>query len=99
MQTYRADVDLIDVEIAGRVMRLELDVRDGLGEMYGEAARMCCRCYRCGCLLTVDEVTRDRITPGVEGGRYVRANLRPACGRDNSSTGGSLGAARRAATR
>lgn len=62
----------------------------------GQAA---CRCYRCGCLLTVDTVTVDRRIPGIEGGSYWdRMNLRPACGFDNSSTGGLLGAARKKAS-
>lgn len=39
-------------------------------------------------------LTIDRIVPGVQGGRYVRTNIRPACGACNSSTGGAL--ARRA---
>lgn len=55
-------------------------------------------CYRCGVpLLEHDDpaapgqsVTADRILPGVLGGRYVRGNLRPACGPCNSETGGEL---------
>jgi hypothetical protein len=49
-----------------------------------------CRCYRCGTLLNEETVTVDRITPGCLGGRYVRSNIRPACGRCNSETGGRL---------
>jgi hypothetical protein len=49
-----------------------------------------CRCYRCGQLLTVNTVTVDRIVPGCKGGRYVRHNIRPACGPCNSETGGAL---------
>jgi hypothetical protein len=60
---------------------------------------MACRCYRCGELLTIETVTVDRIVPGCEGGTYARENIRPACGRDNSSTGGKIGAARAAAAR
>lgn len=59
---------------------------------WGEPA---CRCYRCGDLLTVDTVTADRIKPGIEGGTYARANIRPACGHCNSSTGQALAIARR----
>jgi len=58
-----------------------------------------CRCYRCGELLTVDTVTADRIVPGIEGGTYARSNIRPACMPCNSSTGGKLGAARKACAR
>lgn len=80
---YRANVDL-DIATGCEVP---------LGQ--GEAA---CRCYRCGCLLTVDTVTVDRRVPGAEGGTYWDLmNLRPACAFDNSSTGGALGAARRKA--
>jgi hypothetical protein len=49
-----------------------------------------CRCYRCGCLLTVDTVTVDRIIPGCQGGTYRRDNIRPACGHCNSEVGGAL---------
>ncbi|WP_414637551.1 HNH endonuclease [Amycolatopsis sp.] len=52
-------------------------------------------CYRCGRLLTERTITVDRVTPGAEGGTYRRDNIRPACGRCNSETGGQLGAARR----
>lgn len=49
-----------------------------------------CRCYRCGRLLTEESVTVDRIVPGCLGGKYVRENIRPACGGCNSETGGGL---------
>src|SRR3989304_6139931 len=49
-----------------------------------------CRCYRCGTLLTEDTVTIDRIVPGCRGGTYRRNNIRPACGKCNSSEGGRL---------
>lgn len=53
-------------------------------------------CYRCHVPLLQDEdpaapgqaVTVDRIVPGCRGGRYVRGNIRPACGACNSETGG-----------
>lgn len=54
-----------------------------------------CRCYRCGELLTVDTVTVDRIIPGCHGGTYRRDNIRPACGKCNSSTGAPLRRKRR----
>jgi hypothetical protein len=47
-------------------------------------------CYRCGKALTDSTITVDRILPGVLGGRYVRGNIRPACGPCNSETGGAL---------
>lgn len=59
----------------------------------------CARCYRCGVLLTDDDglapwigafsLTVDRIKPGCQGGKYVRGNIRPACERCNSETGGA----------
>lgn len=73
--TYRADVDVPDFH------GLQLPI-DGVPFGMGEAA---CRCYRCGVLLTV-----DRIIPGCQGGTYRRSNIRPACARCNSSTGGKL---------
>lgn len=55
-------------------------------------------CYRCSVpLLEHDDptapgqaVTVDRIVPGCRGGRYVRGNIRPACGGCNSETGAVL---------
>lgn len=54
------------------------------------AGEPACRCYRCGRLLTFATVTVDRIVPGCKGGKYVRNNIRPACGQCNSETGGAL---------
>lgn len=49
-----------------------------------------CPCWRCGAELTEETLTVDRIIAGVDGGRYVRGNIRPACGPCNSETGGGL---------
>jgi len=49
-----------------------------------------CRCYRCGCLLSDNTITVDRIVPGALGGGYTRDNIRPACSHCNSETGGSV---------
>lgn len=57
---------------------------------YSVEVQKCCRCYRCGKLLTVDTVTVDRRTPGCKGGTYRRDNIRPACLSCNSSTGAKL---------
>lgn len=54
-------------------------------------------CYRCAMLLSFETLTVDRVKPGIEGGRYTRDNIRPACGGCNSETGGLLGAARKRA--
>jgi 5-methylcytosine-specific restriction endonuclease McrA len=44
-----------------------------------------CRCWMCGRVLTPDNVTRDKIVVGAQGGRYTQDNLLPACGRCNDS--------------
>ena len=80
--TYRANRDVTVIELRDG-SSLVLDVDPGT-----EGSSPACRCYRCGCLLTVDTVTVDRIKPGCQGGTYRRDNIRPACGTCNSSTGG-----------
>lgn len=77
--TYRADMDLLTIQ------HLAYPVLPGDPE-----AQPACRCYRCGVLLTVDDVTADRIVPGAHGGTYRRSNIRPACGTCNSSTGATV---------
>jgi len=65
---------------------------------YGWAELGLVLCYLCSVPLLQDEdpaapgqaVTVDRIVPGCRGGRYVRDNIRPACGSCNSETGGAL---------
>lgn len=47
-------------------------------------------CAFCGIQLTNETLTVDRITPGCDGGRYTRDNIRPACFRCNSTLGGGL---------
>lgn len=47
-------------------------------------------CYRCNKLLNFLTITVDRINPGCLGGTYRRDNIRPACGKCNSETGGAL---------
>jgi hypothetical protein len=54
-------------------------------------------CFRCGTFVTDETISVDRITPGVEGGRYVRGNIRPACTPCNSETGSHLGNERKRA--
>lgn len=48
------------------------------------------RCYRCGDLLNDDTLTIDRVKPGCRGGKYYPDNIRPACGKCNSSEGAKL---------
>jgi len=59
-------------------------------------------CYRCAVPLLVDELADelgvprgerfevDRIVAGRDGGRYVRGNVRPACGPCNREAGNAL---------
>jgi hypothetical protein len=61
-----------------------------LVKTYESDVRGHCRCYRCGDLLDERTITVDRIKPGCQGGRYVRANIRPACSACNSETGGRV---------
>lgn len=44
------------------------------------------RCYSCGSLLGLAELTVDRIVPGARGGTYVRENIRPCCDHCNSAS-------------
>jgi hypothetical protein len=47
--------------------------------------------FGCGTVLTLDTITVDRHPiPGCRGGRYMRGNIRPACGPCNSRYGGAL---------
>ncbi len=79
VETYRANVDIYrGLPALGEI---ECPIGDGVPA---------CRCYRCGTLLTEDTVTIDRIVPGCRGGTYRRNNIRPACGKCNSSEGGRL---------
>lgn len=48
------------------------------------------RCYRCGDILSITEVTIDRIVPGCLGGTYAHNNIRPACSGCNSETGARM---------
>lgn len=58
-------------------------------DTFGDGTHAACRF----CWTTLDEstITVDRYpVPGCQGGRYVRGNIRPACGPCNSIHGGSL---------
>lgn len=47
--------------------------------------------FGCGTVLTFATITVDRFpVAGVDGGRYVRGNIRPACAPCNSRHGGGL---------
>lgn len=47
-------------------------------------------CYRCAVPLLAEDLTKDRIVPGRDGGKYVKGNVRPCCAPCNSETGGAL---------
>ncbi len=51
-------------------------------------------CWLCDGVMILEDVTVDRVVPGIEGGRYVKGNIRPACLADNLERGGRLGAER-----
>lgn len=62
---------------------------------FGDGERADCA-FGCGTVLTLATITVDRFPiPGCRGGRYVRGNIRPACGPCNSSHGGRLRAEER----
>lgn len=46
-----------------------------------------CPCFSCGRALLFSTMGRDRIVPGLLGGRYIRTNLRPSCGDCNRRAG------------
>ncbi len=81
VETFRADRDVITIELHHGPLIIDVDPGT-------EGSEPACRCYRCGCLLTADTLTVDRIRPGCQGGTYRRDNIRPARGWCNSSTGG-----------
>lgn len=109
---FRADVDLLVVRhTVDYTMAYPHDPSAALpplGAHLEHELVAAARCWCCGRLLhagvTWSDGTRlegtltcDRILPGIEGGTYADANLRPACALHNSSTGGKLGAERKAA--
>lgn len=109
VETYRADVDVILVTAAetGKTYRwvpksleaqasIEFDLIDDT--FYSNVETLpACRCFHCGLILTVHEVTVDRIIPGCKGGTYRRNNIRPACEPCNQKLGSQLGVARKTA--
>ena len=57
---------------------------------FGDGEKALCA-FGCGTLVTFETITVDRFpVPGCQGGRYVRGNIRPACGPCNSVHGGAL---------
>lgn len=55
---------------------------------FGDGETVTCSFDGCVRVLTYETMTIDRYpTPGFEGGRYVRGNIRPACSTCNSQDG------------
>jgi 5-methylcytosine-specific restriction endonuclease McrA len=55
---------------------------------FGDGTTVVCSFEDCDEILTYDTVTADRYPlSGKEGGRYIRSNIRPACGACNSADG------------
>lgn len=88
LETYAADVFMIHDDFD----RPRFVPASALGVYVGEAIQ-CCRCYRCGTLLTYETLTVDRIVPGCKGGTYRRTNIRPSCSDCATKTGNALKAA------
>jgi hypothetical protein len=62
--------------------------KEWLLETFGDGTMAPCSFEDCDTMLTFETVTADRFPlSGKEGGRYIRGNIRPACGHCNSSDG------------
>lgn len=57
-------------------------------DVYGDGSTV--KCWLCGLMLTYATLTVDRVVPGAYGGRYIRKNIRPACGPCNSRDGNEI---------
>jgi len=91
IETYRADCV---IAIPAR-FTVELIIPADRADQYrqdGDTVHDCCRCYRCGKLLTLETVTVDRIIPGCKGGTYRRNNIRPSCSDCANKQGAELSA-------
>lgn len=72
--------------------------RQWLVDTFGDGKHVQCAFTNCTEMLTIMTVTVDRYPiPGVEGGRYVRGNIRPACSFHNSQDGSFIAQQRRMA--
>lgn len=91
LETYAADCA---IAVPAR-FKVELIIPVSKIDQYradGDTVHECCRCYRCGKLLTLETLTVDRIVPGCKGGTYRRNNIRPSCADCASKTGRDLSA-------
>ena len=60
-----------------------------LGE-FGDGTTAPCA-FGCGTVVSFETITVDRFPiPGCQGGKYIRGNIRPACGPCNERHGGAL---------
>lgn len=78
LKTYAADVALVLVQGFHSPHVIPLSAVP-VYEAAGDTVHQCCRCFRCGKLLTIETLTVDRIIPGCQGGTYRRNNIRPSC--------------------
>lgn len=70
--------------------------RQWLLDTFGDGKEAQCAFDNCSTMLTFNTITVDRFPiPGIEGGRYIRGNIRPACGYHNSKDGGEIAMQRR----
>jgi len=88
---YETD-ELHDAFLFGPTLHVPnaLGIPDGWMAVLKGLGRPATRCYRCGLLLVFSTITVDRIVPGDRGGKYIRTNIRPACGSCNSITGNEV---------
>jgi 5-methylcytosine-specific restriction endonuclease McrA len=93
LETYAADC-AIAVTSFGNELTVSVD-RVEIYRADGDIVHPCCRCYRCGKLLTLATLTVDRIIPGCKGGTYRRNNIRPSCSDCANKQGGELRAENR----
>lgn len=99
VETFAADVVWATREGYSGTPVIRLTDADGLRKLAtaGWTIVKVCRCYRCGTLLSADDVSPDRIIPGCEGGTYRRNNIRPSCLDCQTKTGSALGHQRKQA--
>lgn len=93
LETYAADMAIawIGLETSVAIQLSAIPIYEADGDL----VERCCRCYRCGKLLTLATLTVDRIKPGCKGGTYRRDNIRPSCSECANKQGGQLSAENR----
>lgn len=67
-------------------------------DTFGDGKEAKCSFDGCTQMVTFHTITVDRFpVPGIEGGRYIRGNIRPACSYHNSKDGSQIAMNRRMA--